>query len=90
VLRFLQETLANASRHAEGRGIEVDLACAEGELRLSTRDRGPGLRGAPREGAMGLAGLRDRVESLGGTFRAATREGGGAEVALTLETGGPA
>jgi signal transduction histidine kinase len=59
-------------------------------LRLALRDRGPGLPPTLREGAMGLAGLRDRVESLGGTFLARTREGGGTEIAMTLETGGPA
>lgn len=90
VLRFLQETLANASRHGEGRDLEVALHCGAGELRLATRDRGPGLAAEVREEAMGLAGLRDRVESLGGSFHAATRGGGGAEVAMTLETGGPA
>lgn len=90
VHRFLQETLANASRHGEGRGIEVELACTATELRLAVRDRGPGLPPRPREGALGLSGLRDRVESLGGSFAARSRPDGGTEIAMTLETGGPA
>jgi signal transduction histidine kinase len=39
-------------------------------------------------GGMGLAGLRDRVESLGGTFSTQDRPGGGTEIAMTLDTGG--
>lgn len=89
VLRFLQESLANASRHAGGAELEMELACHRGELRLAVRDRGPGLPPRPREGAMGLAGLRDRVESLGGIFAAGPRPGGGTEIAMTLETGAP-
>lgn len=89
--RFVQEGLANASRHAGGEGLEVALDCAPGELRLAVRDRGPGLPAEPAAGGgMGLAGLRDRVESLGGSFAATARPGGGAEIAMTLETGGPA
>lgn len=89
LLRFLQEGLANASRHAAGAGLEVELAWSGRELRLAVRDRGPGLPPRPREGAMGLAGLRDRVESLGGSFLARNRPGGGTEIAMTLETGVP-
>jgi signal transduction histidine kinase len=84
--RFLQEGLSNASRHAGGEGLEVALACGPQGLRLAVRDRGPGLPAAPREGAMGLQGLRDRVESLGGAFEARPRPGGGTEIAMTLET----
>ena len=89
VYRFAQEGLANASRHAAGKGLEVELDCAPGELRLVVRDRGPGLPSSPGgAGGMGLSGLRDRVESLGGTFVAQNRPGGGTEIAMTLDTGG--
>jgi signal transduction histidine kinase len=91
LFRFAQEGLANASRHAEGRDLEVELRCSAEEVRLAVRDRGPGLPERPADrGGLGLGGLRDRVESLGGTFVARTRPGGGTEIAMTLETGGPA
>jgi signal transduction histidine kinase len=35
---------------------------------------------------MGLAGLRDRIESLGGTFSARTRPEGGTELLMALES----
>jgi signal transduction histidine kinase len=74
LFRFAQEGLANASRHAEGRDLEVELRCSAEEVRLAVRDRGPGLPERPADrGGLGLGGLRDRVESLGGTFVARTR-----------------
>jgi signal transduction histidine kinase len=91
VYRFVQEGLGNASRHAAGAELEVELWCRPGELRLAVRDRGPGLPPSPGgTGGLGLSGLRDRVESLGGSFVARTRPGGGTEIAMTLDSGGPA
>ncbi|TNC62083.1 sensor histidine kinase [Rubellimicrobium roseum] len=90
VFRFVQEGLNNASRHAKGVGLEVALTCDDQELRLAVRDQGPGLPDIPRPEGMGLSGLRDRVESLGGTFAARSRPEGGAEIIMTLETRGPA
>ena len=91
VFRFMQEGLTNASRHADGTGISVTLTCVPGELRLCLRDCGPGLPAPPEPAAdghgLGLAGLRDRVESLGGTFSARTHPEGGTELSMTLETG---
>jgi signal transduction histidine kinase len=52
-------------------------------------DRGPGFSGSPVDtesgGGMGLSGLQDRVESLGGTFAMRDRPGGGAELTMELE-----
>jgi hypothetical protein len=84
--RFVQEGLNNAWQHGGGAEQSVDLSLARGHLRLSVSDRGPGP-GAARPG-LGLSGLRDRVESLGGRFRLAAREGGGAELTMELEPGG--
>lgn len=88
VFRFVQEGLGNASRHGGGAGLSVRLSCGRGELRLSVRDCGPGLPEPLPQGGMGLAGLRDRVESLGGTFVARTHPKGGTELSMLLETGG--
>lgn len=89
--RFVQEGLNNASRHAGGAGLEVTLDQSRDLIRLAVLDRGPGPSGAtPPASGLGLTGLRDRVESLGGTFRFAARPAGGSELVMTLETKDPA
>lgn len=91
--RFVQEGLNNGWRHAEGKGQEVRLTLTGDALTLVVADRGPGFT-APPPGAgadgttLGLAGLADRVESLGGQFMARNRPGGGAELVMSLDLQG--
>jgi signal transduction histidine kinase len=93
--RFVQEGLNNASRHGNGADLAVDLRMEGPRLTLTVADRGPGLPDAaqlaapsrPSRAGLGLNGLRDRVESLGGTFVARNRAGGGTELIMTLDTG---
>ena len=90
LFRFVQEGLTNATRHGGGAGLDVTLTHRRAMLTLIVRDHGPGLAPdtAPRDG-MGLPGLRDRVESLGGIFTARTHPEGGTELSMILETGAP-
>ncbi|MDI6024734.1 sensor histidine kinase [Corticibacterium sp. UT-5YL-CI-8] len=90
VYRFVQEGLNNAYRHAGGVGQTVDLNCGKGLLSLVVTDSGPGfdLKRAQGEG-LGLAGLRDRIESLGGTFSIQTSTSG-TRLSMILKTDGTA
>jgi signal transduction histidine kinase len=93
--RFVQEGLSNAWRHADGRGQEVRLAMRGDLLTLSVLDRGNGFAELPPgpslEGeGLGLPGLMDRVESLGGHVDLRDRVGGGAEITMTLDVKGSA
>jgi signal transduction histidine kinase len=54
-------------------------------LSLAVEDDGPGLAGAPARGErLGLSGLQERVESLGGEFRIESRAGAGLRIALRI------
>lgn len=90
--RVAQEGLTNAWRHGGGAGQELELTLDDESLVLVVRDRGPGFPDNPDaeagEGGMGLAGLKDRVESLGGRIETRTRRGGGAELRMTLDPKG--
>jgi signal transduction histidine kinase len=70
VYRFIQEGLNNAFRHAGGIGQSVRCRCDSGSLLVSVRDRGAGgpHSAEEREVGLGLTGLRERVESLGGVL----------------------
>lgn len=85
--RLVQEGLTNAYRHAEAKGQAV-TAHAKGDIiEVTVLDRGAGAVQPPAadgESGFGLAGLRDRVESLGGDLVFTSRAGGGSRLAATL------
>ena len=89
--RFVQEGLNNAWHHAEGKGQAVRVTLLGDLLEVQVLDRGAGFSQLPvdllREDAgLGLAGLADRVESLGGHIRFANRsDGPGAMLRMTLD-----
>jgi signal transduction histidine kinase len=72
--RFVQEALNNAYRHANGEGQVIQAQYIDEVLNISVRDSGPGmaadamLQEASGRTRLGLAGLRYRIESLGGLF----------------------
>jgi signal transduction histidine kinase len=69
--RILSEALSNAARHGAGIGVEVAVAEADNRfLAVEVSDQGPGFDGGrkPGEGHLGLAGMRERTELLGGRF----------------------
>lgn len=89
--RFLQETLSNATRHAPGARVAVDVAVRRDGVTARVKDDGPGFDPAAiairADGGEGLAGLRDRAESIGGELDMETRPGAGAAVILRLPLG---
>ena len=91
--RTLQEALNNAHRHATGSPVTV-LASLDGPvLMLRVCDQGPGFswNGEGQEGHLGLVGMRERAESLGGSFTVSSCPVGGTwvEVRLPLDATEP-
>jgi len=76
------EMLTNAAKHAHASAVYVDVAGANGVLRLSVRDDGVG--GADPARGSGLVGLRDRVEALGGTVAVDSPRGDGTVIEVAL------
>jgi signal transduction histidine kinase len=66
LLRCAQELVSNSIRHAGARNIWIGLRVNAAEVELTARDDGVGT-GALRPGG-GLAGLRERLEELGGSL----------------------
>lgn len=70
VYRFVQEALNNGYRHGGGTGQKVVQSLEDRQIVIEVADEGPGFdpeHVGPQK--LGLAGLRDRVESLGGIFQ---------------------
>ena len=87
VYRFVQEGLNNAFRHARGVGQSVSAELSDAALAVSVSDQGGGFDAAAEQrGGLGLAGLRDRVESLGGAFEVKSSTSG-SRVTMRLNLG---
>jgi signal transduction histidine kinase len=89
--RFLQEGLSNAARHAPDAQVKVVVEASAEAISAVVLDDGPGFEPGQRgsrkaEGGQGLAGLRDRAESLGGSLEIASGAEG-TKLSLTLPLG---
>jgi signal transduction histidine kinase len=92
--RIVEESVANAARHAPGAAVEVVVAARAGEM-VVTVANGPPVRGADPAGGsglgvgLGLAGMRERAALLGGRLVAGPAAGGGWRVEAVLPAGDP-
>ncbi|MGW4650193.1 sensor histidine kinase [Kitasatospora sp. NPDC004289] len=69
LLRIAQEALTNATRHAPGGPVTVELAFADASTTLRVRNGPARHSGHPTAGSgLGLVGMRERVALLGGTL----------------------
>ncbi len=82
LIRCAQEAITNAARHSNGENLWIDLKPAEPGIVLSARDDGDGADRVVR--GMGLNGLAERFERLGGRVALATNRGGGFAVTAWL------
>jgi len=80
--RICQEALTNVVRHAAARRVRVSLRHEPGAVVLEVEDDGRGLgTPAPEPGTrLGLIGMRERAERLGGTLSVGPRLEGGTRV----------
>jgi signal transduction histidine kinase len=77
IYRFVQEALNNGFRHGGGVDQSVRQSFDDGNVVVEVADRGPGFDPQHiRPEGLGLAGLRERIESLGGTFEIITSKDG--------------
>ncbi|MDJ1132080.1 histidine kinase [Streptomyces iconiensis] len=89
--RVVQEALTNALKYARGSRTSVQVHYSEREITVEVSTDGSGARsGSPGGSGRGLAGLRERVDILGGDFSAGRRTGGGFVVRARIPAGSPA
>jgi len=83
ILRIAQEAITNARRHSGASNLWVTFAADPPHAMLTIADDGHGL-GTPRSDSYGLRIMRERAERIGASLDIRSREGGGAQVSLTL------
>jgi PAS domain S-box-containing protein len=84
LLHIGQEALTNALKHARPRNFETRLIFNSKEFRLELRDDGNGFRIKDQHDGLGLAGMRERAEQMGGTVKVASARGKGTTIVVTV------
>lgn len=86
--RVVQEALTNVLRHAGVANADVTVGYRVDELTVEVTDRGAGAAGdvldPAGDGGHGLAGMRERVDALGGRLLVGPRPDGGFRVYARL------
>jgi len=91
--RIVQEGLNNAFNHGQAKGQRVEIRTDAQFVTVAVSDSGPGISNDRREGkrsrvGLGIAGLRNRIESLKGTLELMSEPGVGTQVRAKLPISG--
>jgi signal transduction histidine kinase len=91
--RVVREALTNVVKHAGASHVAVSLSCHTDRLTLSVADDGcgfevgPATRQAVRDGHLGLVGMRERVDHVGGTLTVDSTPGEGTTITCLVPLG---
>ena len=90
VYRLVQEGLTNAQKHARAAELAVGVRREGQRLLVEVRDDGVGFDPRlPHEDRLGLLGMRERVELLGGEFRCESSPGAGTRLSASFPIADP-
>jgi signal transduction histidine kinase len=84
--RVVQEALTNVTRHAEATHVDVLLELRGDQVVLIVEDNGVGfdVETATEEGRLGLVGMRERAQMLGGTWMIESTPGKGTTIVVEV------
>lgn len=85
--RVAQEALANASHHSQAQRVMVNLLRENGHLTLTVSDDGQGFdpSSVDAERHLGIRGMQERAEMVGGTLEIESEPGQGTTVRLAID-----
>ena len=90
VYRIVQEACQNAVRHAGAERLELLLDFAPTRLEVSIRDDGCGFALDAAEQGLGLVGIRERANAVGGEVSIDSRPGQGTNIIIGVPGGSAA
>jgi PAS domain S-box-containing protein len=84
--QIAQEALNNTLKHARAQSVRILLDFREDGIRLDVSDDGCGFAAdeAERSGGLGLRGMRERAQGIGGTLRVESSPGKGTTVRVAV------
>lgn len=84
IYRIMQEALANVARHSSADNVEIALNFLENRVEFSVSDDGSGFDAQEQHAGMGLDSMRERAESLNGSFLIESKLGQGTKICVTF------
>jgi signal transduction histidine kinase len=85
VYRLVQEALTNIQKYAKAKRVDVAVVARGAQVEVAVEDDGKGFDIQDvRVGRHGLAGMRYRVEALGGRLQVRSAPGQGTRIAVSL------
>jgi PAS domain S-box-containing protein len=92
LFRIVQESLNNVHRHSGAAEARVAVECQGDEIRVTISDNGKGFN-LPRQlsefagqGKLGLTGMAERVQLIGGELEVSSQEGKGTTIVVKVPT----
>jgi signal transduction histidine kinase len=82
-----QEALSNTLKYARAKQFRTRLTANAKELRLELCDDGDGFQVRKRHDGVGLIGMRERAEEMGGEFKIVSSRGKGTKITVILPRG---
>jgi signal transduction histidine kinase len=84
--RIVQEALTNIVKYASARNVDVDLIGDDDGVSLVVHDDGAGLPAGVESSRLshGIAGMRQRVRALNGSFRIGSKPGSGTTIEVFI------
>lgn len=80
IYRITQESLTNISRYASASQVRIEVFLGSNQLSVLIEDDGQGFDASNVSGGLGLIGMKERIESLGGVFLLESAPGCGTRV----------
>jgi signal transduction histidine kinase len=83
LLQIGREALTNTLKYAHATCFTTRLSFNMREVVLEIRDNGAGFKGQSEQGGLGLRGMRERVQQMGGTFSITSSRKAGTKIVVT-------
>ncbi len=88
LLHIGQEALTNTLKYAHAANFQTRVSYKAKELRLELSDDGDGFKAKDRHDGVGLTGMRERVEQMGGKLKISSSRGKGTKITVLLPCNG--
>jgi PAS domain S-box-containing protein len=92
LFRIVQEALNNVHRHSGASEASVKVECHRDEIRVTISDNGKGFKLPPQlsefasQGKLGLTGMAERVQLIGGKLEVSSQEGKETTIVVRVPT----